>query len=624
MVSFMLAKEYVKGIKAPKNDPDCLPPIGWFVSEKFDGYRARYMGEEPEKVFLSRQNKLFYSPQWFKDAMPDVNLDGELWVGRDNFQEMGVVRQKNPAEDGWTTVQYLVYDLPDVDEPFHVRTKMLEEIVKEAHQSWNEKRNTLPEKFHPLECPLVYTQQTKIRSHSHLESVYQEIIKQGGEGVMIKHPESIYEDKRSNYMLKYKPSFDEEAIIIDYKEGKGKYKGMLGGFICKPLINKDTYHIVDPNEHHEFAISGMDDEVRESYKQTHPIGTVISYEHSGKTGSGKPRFARYLRLRTDITIKEPSEDTQPDSTVFRDNLVKIFQACSDYERKNGNVHPANSYKRVIPAIKRVKDDRELTDDFLKEIKGLGAKLLLKAQEIRKTGTCKMYDTILSTVDPRDEFMKIHGVGPKKAKELVDSGFTEVKQLRECENIHVVLNYIQQKGLTYFEDFQKRIPYEEIKKHEKVLKQQLSLVDEDADLTIAGSYRRQKETSGDIDVLLKAKSPKTYKKYIETLVSLGYLVCELANGTKKYNGVCKLGWNGMPRRIDIMYTKPSEYPFAIFYFTGSDEFNKKIRSLCLDKGMSINEYSLKDSETKKPVKHKFNTELDIFEYLQIDYVEPCNR
>ena len=95
----MLAKEYVKGIKAPKNDPDCLPPIGWFVSEKFDGYRARYMGEEPEKVFLSRQNKLFYSPQWFKDAMPDVNLDGELWVGRDNFQEMGVVRQKNPAED---------------------------------------------------------------------------------------------------------------------------------------------------------------------------------------------------------------------------------------------------------------------------------------------------------------------------------------------------------------------------------------------------------------------------------------------------------------------------------------------------------------------------------------------
>ena len=52
----------------------------------------------------------------------------------------------------------------------------------------------------------------------------------------------------------------------------------------------------------------MDDAIRSTYKETHPIGTIISYECSGKTDKGKPRFGRYLRIRTDITIKEHTEE----------------------------------------------------------------------------------------------------------------------------------------------------------------------------------------------------------------------------------------------------------------------------------------------------------------------------
>ena len=74
----------------------------------------------------------------------------------------------------------------------------------------------------------------------------------------------------------------------------------------------------------------------------------------------------------------------------------------------------------------------------------------------------------------------------------------------------------------------------------------------------------------------------------------------------------------------MYTKPQEYPFAILYFTGSMDFNTKMRANLLEKGLSLNEYSLKDNETKKPVDHKFVKEEDIFEYLNMDYVHPCDR
>ena len=93
------------------------------------------------------------------------------------------------------------------------------------------------------------------------------------------------------------------------------------------------------------------------------------------------------------------------------------------------------------------------------------------------------------------------------------------------------------------------------------------------MTIAGSYRRGGEESGDIDVLIKSEKKEIYKRFINKLNKLGYLIDELALGPKKYNGVCRHRFSGIARRIDIMYTTPDEYPFAIFYFTGSDNFNK---------------------------------------------------
>ena len=103
----------------------------------------------------------------------------------------------------------------------------------------------------------------------------------------------------------------------------------------------------------------------------------------------------------------------------------------------------------------------------------------------------------------------------------------------------------------------------------------------------------------------------------------YLVEELARGPSKYNGICRYGKNPC-RRIDIMYTKPEEYPFAVLYFTGSKEFNVKIRADLLERGMTLNEHSLKYTETKKPVDHKFVSEEDIFSYLGMEYVHPCDR
>ena len=66
----------------------------------------------------------------------DGFLDGELWVGRENFQEMGVVRRKNPDPKEWLNVKYVVYDMPMINKPFHKRIKELEKVVKKSEENW--------------------------------------------------------------------------------------------------------------------------------------------------------------------------------------------------------------------------------------------------------------------------------------------------------------------------------------------------------------------------------------------------------------------------------------------------------------------------------------------------------
>lgn len=626
-VSVMLAKDYVSGvtnIKPPKSDPECLPPCGWYASEKYDGYRGVWTGNEKneeDRVFLSRAQKKFNAPDLFILAMPDKKLDGELWVGRENFQMMGVVRKKVPILEEWKHVQYVVYDLPDMKKPFSERIKALEKIVRENKKRWDDLKKNLPKEFQ-IECPLKMAKQTLIESEEHMDTLYKSILKKGGEGLMIKDPDSFYEDGRSNYMLKVKPSFDEEGIIVDYKPGKGKYQGkdkeILGAFVCKPLKNMDTYHVVDKDPNNEYSLSGMDDSVRNNYKETHPIGTIISITHSGKTDGGKPRFARYLRKRDDIILRDQIEKP---SVEKKNKLIFILKKISDYEKANGEAFKANSYLKVISEIKKISDDSDLTESNIRSIKGVGDSIYKKIDQILKTGTCSMYEKLKNIVDPRDELLKVHGIGPKRANELIKLGIQSINDLR---NHKEYLNQKQKIGLQYFEELNQRIPHEEIKKHEVLLKKLLEKTDKNAELTIAGSYRRNKENSGDIDVLLKAENKETYNKFIKKLVNYSYLIEELALGNKKYNGICKLGRNGIGRRIDIMYTKPDEYPFAILYFTGSGEFNQIMRKQVNDKGYTMNEYGIKYSDSKEKVDHTFIVEKDIFDFLEMGYVEPWQR
>ena len=437
---------------------------------------------------------------------------------------------------------------------------------------------------------------------------------------MLKHPTEKYKNGRSSELLKYKPTFDREAVIIDYKMGKGKYKNLLGSLICKPLINHDTYMTIDDDEDHIFTLSGMDDEIRKNYKQTHPIGTIITFEYSGLTDKGVPRFGRYVRKRTDVILKENSSDNK------LKRIIEIFTKIQNHHRNNNDHFRAKSYSKALIGLNKLKSDNDLTEKNLSNIDGIGKGLKDKIRIIMDTNTCPDFEKILSNKDKNkiiESFLNIHGVGPNAAQKLFNKGFKSINDLKKCENIKEYLNDVQLKGLKYYDEILKRIPYEEIQNHELYLKDILSKIDKNAELTIAGSYRRKNKDSGDIDILLKSKNKDVYQMFINYLIEDKYIVETLANGNKKFMGISTID-NKYFRRIDIMYTKPEEYPFAILYFTGSADFNVDMRNQLLEMGYTVNEYSVKHNDTKKKVSHKFLTEKDIFDYFEFEYIEPHNR
>ncbi len=90
---------------------------GWWLSEKLDGVRAYWDGTS----LISRLGNRFHAPDWFLAGLPEIPLDGELWIGRKAFQRtVGIVRRQDKTEL-WKQVRYVAFDAPAFDGAFEGR-----------------------------------------------------------------------------------------------------------------------------------------------------------------------------------------------------------------------------------------------------------------------------------------------------------------------------------------------------------------------------------------------------------------------------------------------------------------------------------------------------------------------
>ena len=276
---------------------------------------------------------------------------------------------------------------------------------------------------------------------------------------------------------------------------------------------------------------------------------------------------------------------------------------------------AAAYLKVYKAIKDIPSITSYDD--LKDIKGIGTEIRAKIKDVLATGKSASAEKARTeSVEVADQLLKIYGVGPVKASELIKAGIRSLDDLRKHPEL---LNENQKLGLKYYNDINKRIPREEIDIHRQDI---WDSVEGDLTIEIAGSYRRGAPNSGDIDVLVTGEH-YDFEDLLDKLYDDGYILAFLSRGKKKALTIAHLP--GKPaRRVDFQYTTPEEFPFAVLYFTGSDQFNIGMRKYALSNGYSLSEHGLKKINEDVPDVPLIKKEEDIFKFLDFKYVHPTER
>ena len=341
--------------------------------------------------------------------------------------------------------------------------------------------------------------------------------------------------------------------------------------------------------------------------------------------------------------KDKSGDNKLDKLAINKLILQELEVLKQKEFANNDKIRVLAYTKAIKIIKDNFSETPITSGSqLKEYKGIGDKIAKKVDEIIEKGFLQSAQDARedSKLQAINNFSEIYGIGAVKAKKLVDLDITTVEQLiaRKDElqdNGRPLLDKNQQLGLKYHKPLLKRIPRSEMILHQQYLQNICDQVKKsypETSIEIVGSFRRGLADSGDIDVLItNTKDQKqVFTKFVKHLLDNKYIVDTLGYGTKKFFGVSQLDEKHLPRRLDILYTSPTEFPFALLYFTGSGSFNAVMREYVKNLGYRLNEYKLQRYNPDKMPKlsdvtdHTFKTEEDIFQYFKIPYIEPKDR
>ena len=250
-----------------ETDSGQVDPADYWVSEKLDGVRALWDGRQ----LYFRSGRPVHAPDWFVRGLPAGQaLDGELWLGRGRFDALsGIVRRQQPVDTEGRRVRFMVFELPGAAGDFSARLHALRAVVESSGVGW-----------------LGAVEQYRVADRAALQARLAEVLRAGGEGLMLHRADAPYLSGRNPALLKVKPWLDAEATVIGHEAGRGRHRGRLGALR------------VESADGRRFRIgTGFSDAERE---RPPPIGSTITYRYRELNRNGLPRFASYWRVRQEF------------------------------------------------------------------------------------------------------------------------------------------------------------------------------------------------------------------------------------------------------------------------------------------------------------------------------------
>ena len=175
-----------------------------------------------------------------------------------------------------------------------------------------------------------------------------------------------------------------------------------------------------------------------------------------------------IMASSNTDLKKSYNTTTMSTPRLNEKFIELMEKLSDIMLKQGEPFRARAYQKAQETIMSYPGNI-LTPNNLKDQPNIGPTIMEKLNEYVETGTLKIIEREKN--NPINILGEIYGVGPKKAKELVEKGITNIAQLREKQDL---LNDVQKVGLRYYEDVLKRIPRAEIEEYNHIIEKILSL------------------------------------------------------------------------------------------------------------------------------------------------------
>lgn len=337
-----------------------------------------------------------------------------------------------------------------------------------------------------------------------------------------------------------------------------------------------------------------------------------------------------------------------DNKYIIDEFIKYYKFIySNYtttEKTSKEIYyKLATIKRVIDTISKY-SKKINSGDELSKIKGIGPKTIARIDEIINTGKLSEISEKEKQYESISELSSIYGIGPTKASMFYEEfKIKSIKDLiKASKNGKITLTHQMKLGIKYKDTLIEKIPHELIELAENPILNKINKTNSEIIAVICGSYRRKKDFSSDLDILLTHPSitPTNNKQgnYLEQVVDCltdFFIIDKLTESSKRhfqgfasFKNIVKDFPNFNIKknviRIDIIIVPYISYYTALMHFTGSAVFNQKMRLHAKSMNMKLSEYGLFKQIGKKEVSLKINSEENIFNYLLLKYIPPEKR
>ena len=310
--------------------------------------------------------------------------------------------------------------------------------------------------------------------------------------------------------------------------------------------------------------------------------------------------------------------------IHNNDIADMFNKTADLlEIKGENEFRVRAYRnaaRTVESLSKQASEMIEQGESLSDLSGIGKDLAGKIKNIVKTGKLPVLQE-LEDQFPKGihQLLRIEGLGPKKLRKLYDelditdieglSSAIEEGKLRDLEGFGKKTEENIKKSLENFSPEDNRI---KLVRAEEIVGDLIAYLEKGKSLhkiTVAGSYRRRKETVGDLDILATSESNK---KGMEHFVGYEDVSRVVSRGETRSTIVLRSGL-----QVDLRIVSPSSYGAALYYFTGSKEHNIAVRKRGIEKDLKINEYGVFKGEEQAAGRE----EKEIFEQVDLPYIEP---